>query len=547
MPKKKKVSKTKKKATKKKAAKKKAAKKKVAKKKVAKKKVAKKASSKKASSKKAKAKKKTKKKSKPWFDKVVKCPKDLYAILKKSLKESSHQKPNVEVMFNGRWYPVYAFAETWNSWYTKALFYDLQANIQITSEICEKVFRPLSLDLFKDTNGKWKDRIVKDCLADLGFRPLETSLEEFEALILKAQMISNQVGKQYNVVSKGVIMVEHWWHNIPELVDIGSPESPTKVVVEPFFELESQEDPYHRRRRETESMIMPYVRIFTLNRKRYAYVDVRDIQDYQYDRTALNRIVLPKKMRATLDQVFAASTADLFGDLIVGKHGGMVVMASGGTGVGKTLTAEVFSEYTERPLYTLEVGELGTSSEMVETNLQKVFNRASRWNAVLLFDEADIFLHERDNDLQRNAIVGIFLRLMDYYPGLMFLTTNREDIIDKAFLSRVTLALRYPDLNREARAQIWWNFFELAKIDLSINTQGGVSKIEDVEDLLLRTEVPDLELNGRQIRNMIRLSKLVHPEELTADNIYNLYEFAGTNRLTESEPERLIDPELTEL
>src|SRR5204863_1307364 len=140
-------------------------------------------------------------------------------------------------------------------------------------------------------------------------------------------------------------------------------------------------------------------------------------QTYEFDMHAMSKLHLPPEMLSVLSRVFMTPVEGLFGDVIKGKHGGVVILAAGNPGVGKTLTAEVYAETTERPLYVLELGELGTNVAMVEENLQRVFTRVARWNAVLQFDECEIFLTERGEDLERSAIVGIFLRLLDYYRG----------------------------------------------------------------------------------------------------------------------------------
>ena len=187
----------------------------------------------------------------------------------------------------------------------------------------------------------------------------------------------------------------------------------------------------------------------------------------------------------------------------------MVVLANGPSGVGKTMTAEVYAETTRRPLYVMEIGELGTSLEQVEKNLQRVFARAARWNAVLLLDEADVFMAERGMDIERAAIVGVFLRLLDYYPGLLFLTTNRADIIDKAFASRITLRLDYPELDESRREKIWHKM-----LGASSNTCSDLGR------------VPSLPVNGRQIRNLVRLLGVIHPnEEVSAETIEQVSKF----------------------
>jgi AAA+ superfamily predicted ATPase len=75
-------------------------------------------------------------------------------------------------------------------------------------------------------------------------------------------------------------------------------------------------------------------------------------------------------------------------------------------GVGKTLTAESVAEYTQKPLYPINIGEL-TAEQSVVQRLQDLFLQASRWDAVLLLDEADVVLEKRSyEDLRRNGIVS---------------------------------------------------------------------------------------------------------------------------------------------
>src|SRR5262249_14373449 len=225
--------------------------------------------------------------------------------------------------------------------------------------------------------------------------------------------------------------------------------------------------------------------------------DIDDVAEYEFDVDAMSRLHLPGGMLSVLDRVFSTPVEGLFGDLVRGKHGGVVILASGKPGVGKTLTAEVYAEGTRRPLYVLELGELGTSVAKVEENLQRVFTRVAAWKAVLQLDECEIFLAQRGDDLERSAIVGSFLRLLDYYQGILFLTTNRPEVLDPAVLSRVMLKLHYPDLDQPARAAIWTLMLDAAGLKL---TDGGA------------TDLAHAELNGRQIRNLTRLAKILHAE-----------------------------------
>ena len=78
------------------------------------------------------------------------------------------------------------------------------------------------------------------------------------------------------------------------------------------------------------------------------------------------------------------------------------------------MTAESIAELLKRPLYSVAIGELGTTPDKLEDKLRDILDMASRWNAVILLDEADVFLEKRaDNDIHRNAMVGVFLRLLE--------------------------------------------------------------------------------------------------------------------------------------
>lgn len=77
----------------------------------------------------------------------------------------------------------------------------------------------------------------------------------------------------------------------------------------------------------------------------------------------------------------------------------------------------------------------------------------------MLLDEADVFLEERaPKDMNRNGVVSVFLRTMEYCQGIMLLTTNRVTEFDPAALSRIHLKLKYGDLNAAAKSEVWTNF-----------------------------------------------------------------------------------------
>lgn len=143
----------------------------------------------------------------------------------------------------------------------------------------------------------------------------------------------------------------------------------------------------------------------------------------------------------------------------------------------------------------------------VEEVLISWFTLAEHWKAILLLDEADIFLERRaTRDIKRNGIVSIFLRRMEYFSGLLFLTTNRVGQIDDAFLSRVSVVLQYDQLSNETREKIWHGFFR--RLHEDAEKMPGARKVEVgsyAQNYVLHDqEVRDMLWNGREIRNALQ-------------------------------------------
>lgn len=73
----------------------------------------------------------------------------------------------------------------------------------------------------------------------------------------------------------------------------------------------------------------------------------------------------------------------------------------------RTPSLESVAENVKKPLYMVTAGDLGTDPEHLEAKLAKIFQLAAKWDAILLLDEADIFLQDRDyENLTRNALVS---------------------------------------------------------------------------------------------------------------------------------------------
>lgn len=104
---------------------------------------------------------------------------------------------------------------------------------------------------------------------------------------------------------------------------------------------------------------------------------------------------------------------------------------------------------------TGSTGDLGTNPTHLEKQLKIVLTMGRRRGALLLLDEADVFLQRRSPaDLNRNALVSVFPRELEDLQWVCFLKTNDVQTFDAAITSRIYLSLRYPDLNSQAKRTV---------------------------------------------------------------------------------------------
>lgn len=250
----------------------------------------------------------------------------------------------------------------------------------------------------------------------------------------------------------------------------------------------------------------PVVRVFDLRTHEFFWISGAHLTPYAYDKSLGEKIVLPPSHRDLLD-VLTHDLDAFVGDIVEGKSAGNVVLCKGIPGVGKTLTAEVYAELIEKPLYSIHSGELGTTASTIEGNLKTIFQRAKRWNCVLLLDEADVFVVRRGNNIEQNAIVAEFLRTLEYFDGLLFMTTNRPDDIDEAIVSRCAALIDYTPPSPDGAAAIWRVMAAQHQVDLS--------------DTLIEQLIATFpQIAPRDIKMLLRLAlrvALAHEEPLSLD------------------------------
>ncbi|GJC95188.1 AAA family ATPase [Colletotrichum higginsianum] len=205
-------------------------------------------------------------------------------------------------------------------------------------------------------------------------------------------------------------------------------------------------------------------------------LNIENLHPVDWNKKAFDRLVLePKTKEMIYALVDVQTSAKKMDDIITGKGNGLIVLLHGSPGTGKTLTAESVAEIAEKPLYRVTCGDIGIDARDVEKYLQTVMYLGKIWDCV-------------------------FLRILEYYEGILILTSNRVGTFDEAFKSRIQVAIHYDDLTKKSRKAIWRNFFDM--IEESSDEDANMPELERRLDQLAQEE-----MNGRQIRNALLTSR----------------------------------------
>lgn len=133
----------------------------------------------------------------------------------------------------------------------------------------------------------------------------------------------------------------------------------------------------------------------------------------------------------------------------------------GESGTGKTLAASYLATQLGMPLYRVDISAImnkyvGES----EKNLNRLFNYASRYDVMLLLDEADSLFGrrgEQDDPGARfgNMLTNFLLTRIESYSGIVILTSNSRARIDPAFIRRLDAIIEFPYPEFSERLDIW--------------------------------------------------------------------------------------------
>lgn len=148
-----------------------------------------------------------------------------------------------------------------------------------------------------------------------------------------------------------------------------------------------------------------------------------------------------------------------------GGASGLMILFSGASGTGKTMTASVMASEVGLDLYRIDLS--GVVSKYIgetEKNLDRIFSAARRANCILFFDEADALFGKRSevkdaHDRYANIEVAYLLQKMEDHDGVVILCTNIPKNLDQAFSRRMHYALDFPRPGPDHRERLWRGMF----------------------------------------------------------------------------------------
>lgn len=191
------------------------------------------------------------------------------------------------------------------------------------------------------------------------------------------------------------------------------------------------------------------------------------IESYE-PRFALEQVALNEKVKEQIQTAIAAvryktkMTEEWGMSEYFSGNRAVILNFYGKAGTGKSMTAEAVAKALNKKVYHINYSEL-ESKYVGETpkNIRRAFERATRDDAVLIFDEADSFLGKRLSSVTQSADYGVnitrsvLLMELEKFSGVVVFTTNLISNYDEAFKRRILLSVYFDMPDEKARLQIW--------------------------------------------------------------------------------------------
>ncbi|MEM7011203.1 MAG: ATP-binding protein [Verrucomicrobiota bacterium] len=171
---------------------------------------------------------------------------------------------------------------------------------------------------------------------------------------------------------------------------------------------------------------------------------------------------------------------------------GVRALFTGSSGTGKTLASKLLAAVMGKDIYRVDLASIVNKYiGETEKNLHRVLSRAEELDVVLLLDEGDALLGNRTevksaNDRYANLETNYLLQRLENYQGIVVITTNVGDHIDKAFQRRMDVVVDFVKPGPEERRRIW---------EMHLPAEHGISR-EFLEEVAQACS-----FSGGQIRN----------------------------------------------
>lgn len=180
----------------------------------------------------------------------------------------------------------------------------------------------------------------------------------------------------------------------------------------------------------------------------------------------------------------------------------------GKPGTGKTMMAEAIGNYLGKKIMKVNYSEL-ESKYVGDTpkNITNVFDKASKNDAILIFDEADSFLGKRLTNINQSSDYGVnitrsvMLMELEKFDGIVIFTTNLIKNYDPAFKRRILTSIEFMLPDYDGRIFLWKKITQFLPLAEDVNLHelakryDGVSGA-DIKDIVIYAAIKALREKG---------------------------------------------------
>ncbi len=218
---------------------------------------------------------------------------------------------------------------------------------------------------------------------------------------------------------------------------------------------------------------------------------------------SLHDLVVDEPTRVEIDALIARCRWReplAYGSAEVAMNGvGVRALFAGPSGTGKTLTAKLIAAELGKELYRIDLSAaVNKYLGETEKNLNHALNAAEELDVVLLLDEGDALMANRtdvgsSHDRYANLETNFLLQRIESFEGILVVTSNAADRIDRAFARRMDVVVNF-------RAPDAWRRYEIMRLHLA-----G----DDCDDAWLQEAATRCALSGGQLRNVVMHARLL--------------------------------------